>query len=143
MNQELPDLYRSELPIKEFVTKRLIGIDLDSSVQEAAKKMVELNISSLAVLEDDEIVGFFTDGDIKRKVVAEGLSPEIPVKDIMETDLITADIGTSVGDVFEIMSKKDVKHILVTEGEPIVGILTFSDLIDIDRQSLDTYISRE
>ncbi len=143
MNHELPDLYESELPIKEFVTKRLIGIKSVSPVQEAAKKMVELNISSLAVLEDDEIVGFFTDGDIKRKVVAEGLSPDIPVEEIMETDLITADIGTSVGEVFEIMSKKDIKHILVTDGEQIVGILTFSDLIDLDRRSLDTFISRE
>lgn len=143
MEKTAPSFYDIDHPIRTFVTKRVIGVNPDTTVQEAAKRMVEFNVSSLTVVEDDNIIGFFTDGDIKKKVVAEGLNTDIPVEEIMTTDLITADIGTTVKDVLELMVEKNIKHILVEEKGDIVGILTFGDLIDIQRQKLETYISRE
>ena len=143
MEKAVPKFYDIENPIRTFVTKRVIGVKPETTVQEAAKRMVEFNISSLTVVDDDDIIGFFTDGDIKKKVVAEGLKPDIPVKNIMTTDLITADIGMNVKDVLELMADKNIKHMLVEEKGEIVGILTFGDLIDIQKQKLETYISRE
>jgi len=143
MEKTAPKFYDIDHPIRTFVTKRVIGVKPGTSVQEAAKKMVEFNVSSLTVVEDDEIIGFFTDGDIKKKVVAEGLSPDIPVKKIMATELITADIGMTVKEVLELMAEKNIKHMLIEEHDEIVGILTFGDLIDIQKQKLETYISRE
>ncbi|MFP4051417.1 MAG: CBS domain-containing protein [Thermoplasmata archaeon] len=143
MEKAVPKFYDMEHPIRTFVTKRVIGIKPETTVQEAAKRMVEFNISSLTVVDDDEIIGFFTDGDIKKRVVAEGLTPDIPVKKIMTTDLITADIDMDVKDVLKLMADKNIKHMLVKEKGEIVGILTFGDLIDIQKQKLETYISRE
>ncbi len=143
MEKAAPKFYDMEHPIRTFVTKRVIGVKPETTVQEAAKRMVEFNISSLTVVDEEEIVGFFTDGDIKKRVVAEGLTPDIPVKEIMTTDLITADIGMDVKDVLELMADKNIKHMLVEEKGEIVGILTFGDLIDIQKQKLETYISRE
>ncbi len=143
MSNSAPKFYDIDIPIRNFVTKRVIGVDLEKSVQEAAEMMVEFNISSLTVVEDDEIIGFFTDGDIKKKVVAEGLKPDIPVKEIMVTDLIKVDIDTKVKKVLELMAEKNVKHVLVEEKDEIVGIITFRDLIEIEKQKLETYISRE
>ncbi|MFP4001490.1 MAG: CBS domain-containing protein [Thermoplasmata archaeon] len=143
MSEAAPKFYDVDIPIRTFVTKRVIGVDADKTVQEAAKMMVEFSVSSLTVVEDDEIIGFFTDGDIKKKVVAEGLKPDMPVKEIMVTDLIKVDIGTRVKKVLEIMADKDVKHVLVEEKDKIAGIITFRDLIDLERQKLETHISRE
>jgi len=105
--------------------------------------MVEFNISSLAVVEEGSIIGFITDGDIKRKVVAEGLDPGISVEEIMIEELITEDIDITVQEALDTMTKKNIKHLLVTEGTDVVGIVTLTDLLDIKRHSLDTYISRE
>lgn len=143
MSETAPKFYDVDIPIRTFVTKRVIGVDADKTVQEAAEMMVEFNVSSLTVVKDDEIVGFFTDGDIKKKVVAEGLKPGIPVREIMVTDLIKVDIDTKVKKVLEIMADKDVKHVLVEEKDEIAGIITFRDLIDLERQKLETHISRE
>ena len=143
MEDKPSDLSDIERPVRTFVTKRVIGVKPDTTVQEAAKRMVEFNISSLTVVEDDQIIGFFTDGDIKKRVVAEGLSPDIPVENIMTTDLITSDIDMDVKDVLELMADKNIKHMLIEEKGEIVGILTFGDLIDIQKQKLETYISRE
>ncbi len=143
MSNMASNFYDVDVPIRTFVTKRVIGVDSKKTVQEAAEMMVEFNVSSLTVVEDDEIVGFFTDGDIKKKVVAEGLSPDIPVEEIMVTDLIKVDIDTKVKKVLEIMADKNVKHVLVEEKDEISGIITFSDMIDLERQKLETHISRE
>lgn len=130
-------------PVREFVTKRLIGVNKESSIQEAASRMVQFNISAVVIVEDGEVVGILTDADMKKKVVAKGLSPDTPVKKVMTEKLITVDINTVVKEVLEIMSKKKIKHILVTEKDKITGILTFRDLIDMERRKLETYISRE
>jgi signal-transduction protein with cAMP-binding, CBS, and nucleotidyltransferase domain len=94
-------------------------------------------------MKEDDIVGFFTEGDIKKDVVAKGLKPDIPVKEIMTTDLITVNIGDEIKDVLQTMTDKNIKHVLVREDGEIVGIVTFRDLIDIERRRLETYISRE
>lgn len=138
-----PEYYEMDVPIRKFVTKSLIGIGKDESVQRAAQRMVEFDISSLVVLDDSEIVGFFTDGDIKAKVAAKGRKPDIPVKEVMSTDLITADIGASVKEVTTLMTKNRIKHVLVKEEGDIVGMLSFRDLLGVETRKLETYISRE
>ena len=143
MSKAAPKFYDIDMPIRSFVTKRLIGVKSESSVQEAAKKMVEFGTGSVVVIENDDVVGFLTDGDIKKKVVAKGLKPEMSVKEIMVTDLITAEISSDIKDVLKLMAKKNIQHVLIEENEEIVGIVTFRDLIDIERQKVETYISRE
>lgn len=138
-----PEYYDMEVPIRRFITKNLIGIEKEKSVKEAAQRMVEFDISSLVVVDDSEIVGIFTEGDIKKKVAARGLKPDIPIKEVMTTDLITADIGTDVKDITKLMTKERIKHVLVEEEGDIVGILSFGDLIGMERRKLETYISRE
>ena len=143
MNTALPELYDMDMPIRAFVTKRVIGIPADRTVQEAAQRMVDFNISSIAVTEEEKIVGLLTDRDIKERVVAEGRGPDATVKEVMTGELITTDIGTKVRDVLALLAEQNVKHVLVAEEGEIVGIMTFRDLIDMERHSLETHISRE
>ncbi len=143
MVEDFPKFHEIESPIRTFISKRVIGIDQNTSVQEAAKKMVEFNVSCLMVVKNDEIVGLITNDDLKKRVIAKGRKPSIPVKEIMTSDLITADIGISVKDALETMATKNIKHLPVKEDNEIVGMLTFSDLIDVQKQKLETHISRE
>lgn len=134
--------YEFDIPIRQFVTKRLVGIEKNSSIQVAAKKMDELNVGSLVVLESDDIVGFFTVSDVMRKVVAEGKKPDMPVKNIMNTQLISTDINSSVRQALKIMSNNNIKHLLIENEKEIIGMLTYKDLMDIDSHNLKTFISR-
>lgn len=143
MERSIPKVYDLNMPIRSMITKRVIGVDKNSSVQESAEKMVEFEVSSLVVVDEGDIVGFLTDGDIKKRVVAKGLSSDIPVKEVMSRNLITADIGTTVRDVLDLMAEQNVKHVMVEEEGEIVGMLTFGDLIHIDKQKVETHISRE
>ena len=132
-----------DMPIRRFVTSRLIGIQNDATIQKAVQRMVEFEISSIAVLDGDDVVGFFTDTDIKKRMVAQGLGPDLPVTKIMTRDLISVEATESVGNVLELMAKHKIKHMLVTKNGQIYGVTALRDLENLERQRLETFIGRE
>lgn len=131
-----------EIPIRQYTTKNLIGVTRTESIQRACQKMVEFQVGSLVVY-DEQVVGFFTQGDIIERVVARGLSSAEPVDRIMTRELITADIDTPAHEVLELMQQHQIRHVLITEGERITGLFSLRDLIDMERQLFETAISRE
>lgn len=143
MGKRFPSIIDKDLPIRAFVTKKLIGTNISSTVQDAAQKMTEFNISSIVILKDNKVVGFFTESDLKRKIVAEGKTPDTSVKEIMIKDLITIDISSTISDAMKKMLDNDIKHLLVREKGEIIGIMSFTDFLTMERQKLETFIARE
>lgn len=129
-------------PIRNMVTKRLIGVITGTPVRVGVERMIEFDISFLVITEDGKVVGFMTDADIKR-AIAEGVPMDVPVEDIMTPDPISADINTTVREALDIMSRKRVTRLVVTDDGEVEGIVTLRDLEDISRQKIETYISRE
>ena len=130
------------IPIRQYTTKKLIGVTENETIQSACQKMVEFRIGSLVVC-NETVVGFFTQGDIITRVVAKGLSYSEPVSKIMTRDLITADIDTPVFEVLELMQQHQIRHVLITEDGHITGLFSLKDLVDLERQFLETTISSE
>ncbi|WP_456394282.1 CBS domain-containing protein [Thermococcus sp.] len=133
----------TKAPIKVYMTRKLIGVGPEDSIKKACEVMVEFDIGSLVVVERGRVVGFFTKSDIIRRVVIPGLLNTTPVREIMTSDLITADVNTPVKDVLDIMAKKGIKHILIEENGEIVGIFSLRDLLDASRRKLETAIAVE
>jgi len=130
-------------PIRVYMTKKLIGVSPHDTVKRACEVMMEFDIGSLVVVENDEVVGFFTKTDIIRRVVIPGRPNTTPVREIMTRELITVDANTPLRSVLDTMSKKGIKHILVSEGGKIVGIFSISDLLTASRRKLETAIAAE
>lgn len=143
MGKRFPSIIDKDQPIRAFITKKLIGTDISSTVQDAARKMTEFNISSIVILDDGKVVGFFTESDLKRKIVAVGKTPDTSVEEIMIKDLITIDISSTVSDAMKKMMDNDIKHLLVKEKGEIIGIMSFTDFLTMERQKLETFIARE
>ncbi|KYK32435.1 MAG: CBS domain-containing protein [Theionarchaea archaeon] len=130
------------VPIRQYTTKKLIGTPENETIQKACQKMVEFRIGSLVVY-NEKVVGFFTKGDIIERVVAKGLSYVEPVSKIMTRDLITADIDTPVYRVLELMQQHQIRHMLITEEGRITGLFSLKDLVDPEKQLIETAISSE
>ncbi|HMB98609.1 MAG TPA: CBS domain-containing protein [Balneolaceae bacterium] len=139
--QTQPDK-KLDIPIRRFITKRLIGVNKDSTIQESAARMVEFRISSLGILDEGKVIGIVTDTDFKKRALAEGRSPKDSVLEIMTPDPVTADVSSSVRDVLEMMSREKIKHVIVTDQGKAIGVTTLNELEDLDLQSLETYIAR-
>ena len=130
------------VPIRQYTTKKLIGVPENETIQRACQRMVEFSIGSLVVC-NKKVVGFLTQGDIIERVVARGLPYTEPVSVIMTRDLITADIDTPVYKVLESMQQHQIRHMLVTEDSQITGLFSLKDLVDPEKQLLETAISSE
>jgi signal-transduction protein with cAMP-binding, CBS, and nucleotidyltransferase domain len=130
------------VPIRQYATKKLIGISQNETIQKACQKMVEFRIGSLVVC-NEKVIGFFTQGDIIKRVVARGLPYTEPVSEIMVRTLITADMDTPVYEVLELMQQHQIRHVLITEEGNITGLVSLKDLVDPEKQLLETAISSE
>jgi len=102
----------------------------DATVFDAVAKMAEKNVGSLLVMEGDRLVGIITERHYARNVVLKGkTSPTIPVRDIMETDVIVALPDQTVEECMALMSEMRVRHLPVVEEKRPIGIVSIGDLV--------------
>lgn len=104
------------------------------SIQRAAKLMSELNVGSIIVADDENRpLGIITDTDLRKKVVAKGISIDQSVSDIMSSPVFTAHEGLTLPEALGAMIKKRLNHIVITsDGQPsskISGILSDRDVL--------------
>ena len=129
--------------IGELMTNKLQTIEGSNSVQEAAKKMRDKNVSSLVVVNSiDKPIGIITERDLVRKVCAnDSSSRKTNAKDILSDVLVTVDATSDVGVAADLMIQNKVRHLLVVEGDDTtkpLGIITPSDFASYLKQNLNT-----
>ncbi|HEX7033673.1 MAG TPA: CBS domain-containing protein [Nitrososphaera sp.] len=117
--------------VADYMTTRMVTMGWKDSVFDAAKRMIERNISSLAITGDnDRIIGILTERDVV-KVVASGMSPrDITAGSLMSYPVVSIEKGSSVEDAARVMGQKKLRHLLVEDAtiQEIVGIITVTDL---------------
>jgi len=118
-----------------MMTKRLEIVHETASIQEAAKKMKDSNVSSLVVVDDDgKPQGLVTERDLVRKACINDVrTSSVKNKDIMSFPLITIDSKSSASVAVDMMLQNNIRHLLVVNkgntNNPI-GIITPLDLRD-------------
>ena len=110
--------------VNDFMRKSLITIEESASVQEAANRMKDKNISSLVVV--DEIgrpLGLITERDLVRKVCIHDVSTsKLIIKEIMSSPLITIDSNSSASEAADMMLRNNVRHLLVVDSKSSEGL---------------------
>ncbi|MGP0057692.1 MAG: CBS domain-containing protein [Beijerinckiaceae bacterium] len=108
----------------------VFSIHPDATVYDAIKKMADQNVGSLAVMDNDELIGIVTERHYARNIVLRGrASPETPVRVIMETSVIYADPEQSVEECMAVMIDEKVRHLPVLEYGSLIGIISIGDLV--------------
>lgn len=115
----------------------------------ALELMADKNIGALVVMEGNRLVGILSERDYARKVILLGKSSrDIPVSDIMSTNVFTVQPSESIDDCMTVMTEKRIRHLPVLENEEIVGVISISDVVgaiisDQDRTigQLEAYIT--
>ncbi|MBI4714623.1 MAG: CBS domain-containing protein [Nitrospirae bacterium] len=118
------------IPVKKLMTKNLVKVDRQQTVQDVAKLMKEKKIGSVLIAEGKEIVGIVTETDIVRKVVAQGIDAgSFLVKGIMSAPVYSIDGDKTIFEAGELMDEKRVRHLVVTENGEISGMISVRDII--------------
>lgn len=107
----------------------VLAVPSGSSVAEAARFMKKHNIGSVLVGDKHTPDGIFTERDIARKVIAEGLDPAATkVSEVMTKKLTTVDASEPLSHVFRCLAKGHFRHLPITEAGRVVGIVSLTDL---------------
>src|SRR3954464_10457321 len=102
------------MTISDIMRKKLETIEELASVQEAAKKMKDKNVSSLVVIDGNgRPEGLVTERDLARKVCINDVhTSTITNKEIMSSPLITIGSKSSPSVAADMMLQKNVRHLL-------------------------------
>ncbi len=116
--------------IGDYMASPVMNIEADALAQEAAQTMESKHIGSLLVKEGENYVGIVTETDLTRKMLAKGLQMETTkVREIMTSPLLTVDCHEPLVEANQLMAKKKVRHLGVTENEKVVGLISVRDLV--------------
>ena len=112
------------------IARPIITIDENASVLEASKSIVKNNRGSIVVTRKGESVGILTERDIMKRVVAKSLNPRsTKVKAVMTTSPLTIEKDRPLREAVDLMNRKGMRRMLVTEKGRIVGIFTLRDIV--------------
>jgi len=122
----------------------------DATVYDAIKRMSDLDIGALVVIEGAQVVGLITERDYARNVFLKGkASPTTPVSEAMADEVLFVGRDETTRDCMAIMTGKRTRHLLVMEGGELLGILSIGDLVrsivaeqDMTIDQLEQYIHR-
>jgi CBS domain-containing protein len=116
--------------LKQIMTSPIETIAPDTSLAEAARKMLAMAIGLLPVSEDQKIVGIVTDRDITIRAVAKGLDPErTKVQEVMTREVFSCPAGSDVIDACKLMEEKQVRRLLVMDASDApIGIVSLGDI---------------
>jgi CBS domain-containing protein len=116
--------------VGEMSIKGVVSTREDTSIREAARIMSENRVSSLVVMDGNNLPsGMVTDRDLREKVVSRGRDVAEPVKNIMTTSLIRVDARDYCFEVVLRMIKYNIHHILVIKDGMLTGVITNHDLM--------------
>lgn len=137
--------------VRELVSRYPLMIEANASVQKAAQQLCEFQASAVLVLDEPgdsprysikdsegkvwQISGILTDSDFRKRVVAEGLSPDTRVGDVVRHRLVAIQSKESVQEAMLCMLRNNIHHLPVMHRRAPLGIVHLSDIIRHETQS--------
>jgi CBS domain-containing protein len=115
------------LPVKYLVKRTPVFVEPVATVAQAARTMHEAFIGSVLVADDPP--GIVTDRDLRGRVLAAGLGPETPVRQVMTRPLKTLDSDAPVFTALHLMLEEHIHHLALVEEGKIVGVISSTDLL--------------
>lgn len=125
------------------------SVGKETSVFEALNVMMEKNISALLIMEDDHLLGIFTERDYARKVILKGKSSkETLIMEVMTADPVTVSLKNEIDLCMNLMTDKHIRHLPVTDQGKVIGMVSIGDvvksIIEVQKETikqLESYIN--
>jgi CBS domain-containing protein len=131
-----------KISVHRVMTTNLVTINPYKELREAVELMIKNQISSIPVLDNEEVVGIVTKGDL-----IEFYSHKFPgkwkVADLMTRDVVTVNENHSIGHVITVMDENKIGKVIVMRDQEPVGIITPANISFADVEDPETGVSVE
>jgi len=109
----------------------------EETVFEAIRRLADLGVGSLVVVDQGRPVGLFSERDYTCKVALEGRSSrETPVEEVMSRQLLVVTPDTTTNECMALMTENRIRHLPVVEEGQLAGLVSIGDIVKdiIDEQ---------
>ena len=140
------------MTVGDLCNRRVVIATPDESLTAAARRMSDLHVGTLVVVNDTRggqmPIGVLTDRDLVVRVLAERRDVDrLVVREVMTGELVTARESENLYDALKKMRSFGVRRLpIVDDDGALVGILTFDDLVELvaeELSDLSSLVSRE
>ena len=118
------------MKVSDIMTKNVVKISPEESVEVAARALNHYNIGALPVCSSTgQLCGLVTDRDLVTRCVAAGKDPgKVTVREVMTGQLACASPDMEIGVAARLMGSRQVRRLPVVEGGRLCGMLSLGDL---------------
>ncbi len=120
------------MKVKEIMTKKVITLNPDMSMQEVLEILVDNNISGAPVLgTDGHLAGIATEKDllIALDFVGEKNLGSMRISEVMSKDIISFGEDADIKDIAAELARKNIKRAPIVNGQSVVGIVSRRDIL--------------
>ena len=117
------------MKVQDIMTKSVIKIAPEESVEVAARTLTHYNIGILPVCSGDKLMGMVTDRDLVTRCIAANRDPgKTSVRDVMTGQVITASPDMEVGVAAHLMGRQQVRRLPVVNEGKLCGMISLGDM---------------
>jgi acetoin utilization protein AcuB len=128
--------------VKNWMSKEVITVDVDDSMQNAIYILQEHKINILPVMENGNIVGIITDRDLKKASPSDATTldmhelmyiiSKIKIRNLMKKNLYTIPPDFTIEEAAAMLMEKRISGLpVVDEKKQLIGIITRSDIFRV------------
>ena len=111
--------------------KKLLTAPPETTVSNAARLMASKNVGAVMVVENERLVGIFTERDAVFRVMAKGLDAQATkLAEVMTNEPQTVDPDKSFGYALLMMQENGFRHVPVIENGKPIGIVSSRNALD-------------
>ena len=108
----------------------LFTVQKKAMVSEAVQLMADHNVGIVIVLDGSRLAGVFSERDVVRRVLYQGLNPaQTALGEVMTGFVITADAEMDYESAMRAMDEAGIRHLLVTSGSRMLSMISVRDLM--------------
>jgi CBS domain-containing protein len=119
-------------PLSKLMEERSAAVHSvppDVSVTECVRRMSELKIGAMLVMEGDRLVGIFTERDAMTRVLGDGLDPtRTSISEVMSSEPVCVSPSTTLEEARSLVTTRRIRHLPVVDHGKVVGMVSSGDL---------------
>ncbi|MBQ8748491.1 MAG: CBS domain-containing protein [Oscillospiraceae bacterium] len=117
------------MEIKDIMSKSVVSVHPNESIEVAARTMTQYNIGILPVCVNGKLCGVVTDRDIVTRCLAANRQPSnTQVRQVMTQQVTTAEPNMEIGAAAHLMGRKQIRRLPVVENGKLCGLVSLGDM---------------
>jgi CBS domain-containing protein len=115
----------------------LFTVSKTATVQEAARVMNDNNVGIVAIVDDERIIGLFSERDAVRRVINKQRDPAATTMwEVMTREVVIANEEEDCQAAMRSMDQANIRHLPVIRGSQVVSMLSIRDLMRVDMERM-------